>query len=48
MQTLTDDKTVLDTLLEYKSLALVELSSILGIDETHLSAVVDDLEQQRW
>jgi len=47
MQTLIDDKTVLETLLAHKSLALVELSSLLGVDETRLSSVVDDLEQQR-
>jgi DNA-binding MarR family transcriptional regulator len=47
MQTLIDDKTVLDTLLVHKSMALLELSSLLGLDETRLAAVVDDLEQRR-
>jgi predicted transcriptional regulator len=47
MQTLAQDKAVLDTLRKFKSLALVELSSILGVDETRLSEVVDELEQQR-
>jgi predicted transcriptional regulator len=51
MQTLLEetnlDKTVLETLLAHKSLALVELSSMLGVHETRLSDVVDDLEHQR-
>ena len=46
METLTYDKDVLNTLRQFKSLALMELSSILGMNVKLLSMTVNELEQK--